>query len=245
MFSLRGSFVMKRAAAMIACLLLSPACSPPAMDASSAGEDETSEVTGLADCPDPSSEEGSQPGPIAPCRITLAGSDVFLRIASAAAPGAEDETSGALSIDVFSGQGERLQSLSEEVDHIAWPEVRDLDGDGLEDLLIPLMTGNVNTVYALHLQREGLGFVRAGELGGVSIERTDAGYISASGRSSAVEWETSYYRITANALEEVARVSTTPEYEDGEGQLQPETCTILSRQDEALTPEDLCPPRED
>ena len=239
---------MKRAAAVIAGFLLASACSPPSMDASSAGEEETAEAsaeTGLAACPDPSSEEGSQPGPIAPCRIDLAGSDVFLRIASAAGPGAEDETYGALSIDVFSGQGERLQSLSEEVERIAWPEVRDLDGDGLEDLLIPLMTGNVNTVYALHLQREGLGFVRAGELGGVSIDRTDSGYISAAGRSSAAEWETAYYRITANALEEVARVSTTPEYEDGDGQTLPETCTILSRQDEALLPEDLCPPRAD
>jgi hypothetical protein len=235
---------MKRYAAILVSLALAAACSPPSPDQGSLEEGQAEgdpASAGLQACSGAPSDGQGNMDTLTPCRIDLAGDGAFLRVSYAVAAGPQGETAGERIVDVLSRDGAVLQTLREQAESIFYPEVKDLDGDELEDVLIPLMTGNVNTTYALYLQRSDEGFVRAGELGGVSIERTPSGYISASGRSSAVEWETSYYRVTGNQLEEVARVSTTPEYEDETGGLHEETCTILSSRDDALQPEDLCP----
>ncbi len=89
------------------------------------------------------------------------------------------------------------------------PELIDFDGDGLVDIQLPLETGNVNTAWAIWRQAEAGKFVRieVDDLSGVSLTKTDSGYIAADGRSSANEYYVSFYKLTESKLEPIVTVS--------------------------------------
>ena len=89
------------------------------------------------------------------------------------------------------------------------PELTDFDKDGLLDIQLPLETGNVNTAWAIWRQAEAGKFVRieAEDLSGVSLTKTDSGYIAAQGRSSANEYYVSFYKLLESKLEPIATVS--------------------------------------
>lgn len=89
------------------------------------------------------------------------------------------------------------------------PELADFDKDGKVDIQLPLETGNVNTAWALWRQDTDGKFVRiqADDLSGVSLVKTDSGYIATQGRSSANEYYVSFYKLADAKLEPVATVS--------------------------------------
>jgi hypothetical protein len=127
-------------------------------------------------------------------------------------------------------------------DYIAAPELADVDADGLNDILIPLSTGNVNTTYGVWLQRAGLTFTRAGELGSLPL-RTPEGVIFAQGRSSAASWTSEFYTLEADTLRRVAVVDVVAEDTAGEGDAMTVTSTVCSvriREGSTLTAEALC-----
>lgn len=80
------------------------------------------------------------------------------------------------------------------------PTIEDFDKDGKADILLPLETGNVNTTWAVWRQIDGNQFVRVGEPSGVSITKTESGYIAVQGRSSAAEYFVDFYRLEADRL---------------------------------------------
>ncbi|MFY0637719.1 hypothetical protein [Maricaulis maris] len=87
------------------------------------------------------------------------------------------------------------------------PSAEDIDGDSDFDLLLPQETGNVNTRSHVWLQGEA-GFVSAGSINGIGIDPEGDGLMSVPARSSAAEWETTYYVARENRLLGVFSVST-------------------------------------
>src|SRR5690606_25893149 len=89
------------------------------------------------------------------------------------------------------------------------PAVKDFDQDGKADILLPLETGNVNTTWAVWRQVADGQFVRVGEPSGVSILKTDSGFIAVQGRSSASEYYVDFYKLEGDVLKRMltARVA--------------------------------------
>lgn len=120
-----------------------------------------------------------------------------------------------------------LQTITEKMDNtFGAPELQDIDEDGRDELLIPLVTGNVNTTWAVwRATGASTEYKRLEELSGVSIGRTDDGYIVASGRSSASSWVASYWKFDGEDLEPLAEVTVTAAG-DADGTVTSETCTV-------------------
>jgi len=112
------------------------------------------------------------------------------------------------------------------------PKLQDLDGDGRNELLVPLMTGNVNTVYALWRGvTSPQPYTRVGEISGVSFEAMDDGMFSASARASAASWVTSYYKFIDGDISNIATAMVElPADQEGE-----EKCTLSDDGGLALT----------
>jgi len=86
--------------------------------------------------------------------------------------------------------------------------LRDLDGDGAAELLIPLFSGNVNTVFSVwHQDDTGL-FAPVGELSSYGIDSFEArnGLVIAPSRGSAVTHYRAASRIGAGGLEAVYEI---------------------------------------
>ncbi len=73
--------------------------------------------------------------------------------------------------------------------------------------------------------------MRLGDVSGI-IHHTRDGYLAVAGKSSAAEWDVSFYRIAPNALEEIATLNVAAEGDD-QGNVTHTSCT-LSRQGPAF-----------
>ncbi len=103
-------------------------------------------------------------------------------------------------ISLFSTDGRLVQGFADTAGQtFAYPSLADIDGDGDVDLLLPQATGNVNTTSHVWLQGEA-GFVAAGSINGIGIEPEGDGLMSVAARSSAAEWDTTYYIARDNQL---------------------------------------------
>jgi hypothetical protein len=86
------------------------------------------------------------------------------------------------------------------------PELTDVNGDTLIDLIVPREIGNVNTVFGVWLAAEGGVFNRIGEVSGVTLGWAPQNYFSVSARSSADVWEVAFFDVAAGALDPVATI---------------------------------------
>ncbi|WP_339736855.1 hypothetical protein [uncultured Maricaulis sp.] len=86
--------------------------------------------------------------------------------------------------------------------------LRDLDGNGAAELLIPLFAGNVNTVFAVWRQDATGLFAPAGELSSYGIDslETREGLVIAPSRGSAVTHYETASRFGADGLETVYEI---------------------------------------
>lgn len=109
-----------------------------------------------------------------------------------------------LTVNLNTLEGQEVQSFGpitiEGV--MASPALRDINGDEREELFIPLLTGNVNTLWSVWQQDdEGL-FQRAGELSGFGVdafEVRDGLVITRSRGDAATSYETAS-RLTVDGL---------------------------------------------
>lgn len=156
------------------------------------------------------------------CRLEASGQTLHVRFAELAA----GMQSGNVSIDVIGSDGQVDQTVLEsDVSEYRAPSVQDVDGDGRGDILIPLMTGNVNTDYAVWLYSGADGrFERVGAVSGVEIKRTDEGYVAVPARSGAASWAVSFFRLDQEGLHPLVTLQI-----DGEevGGAIRSTCTVL------------------
>lgn len=85
------------------------------------------------------------------------------------------------------------------------PALRDLDGDGNAELLFGLMSGNVNTVFAVWRQNSAGLFVPAGEVSTYGIDSLELrdGLIIAPSRGSAASYYEEASRFGPDGLERV------------------------------------------
>ena len=105
--------------------------------------------------------------------------------------------------------GEAVLSESFETESFFYPSLSDLDGDGIEDILVPLITGNVNTEYRLIMSGEDGYTVARREISGHSLDPVTPGLFVAVARSSAVEHFASFYAWDGATLDLEAAVSIT------------------------------------
>jgi hypothetical protein len=121
---------------------------------------------------------------------------------------AEDESTE-VTVQVVQTGDKTIQEFKERMGNtFNGPELVDFDKDGLIDIQLPLETGNVNTSWAIWRQVADRKFVRieAEDLSGVSLTKTDSGYIATEGRSSASEYYVSFYTLAETRLTPVATV---------------------------------------
>jgi len=211
---------------------------PPAED--SAAQAAVERLMGLETCEDAALHYGSMLPQLTACRLELGEGKPSFVISSDQMIESETESMGILRAELTGEGGVSLQVIEETASGaFNYPYVEDLTGDGAADLMVPLMTGNVNTAYALWVQgADGL-FTRAGELSGVGISLAPNGFISAAGRSSAVEWETQYFRVTDGALEEVAAVVNRADPQPGETPPEGPACEVI-RVVDGIDPAPFC-----
>jgi hypothetical protein len=195
---------------------------------------------GLETCEDAALHYGSLLPQLTTCRLDLGDGQASFVISSDRMIESETESLGILRAELSGEDGRSLQVIEETVSGaFSYPYTEDLSGDGAADLMAVLMTGNVNTRYALWLQGEDGLFTRAGELSGVAIGLAPNGYISASGRSSAADWETQYFRVTGGVLEEVAAVVNRAGPQPGAPPPEEPACEVI-RIAEGIDPAPFC-----
>lgn len=197
-------------------------------------------LMGMETCADAAADSGGMQPELAPCRIALGEGKPSLVVTSTPMTEGPEGPSGQIRVETWGDGGLSLQVIEETAFFsFNYPYTEDLSGDGLPDLMVPLLTGNVNTAYALWVQGADAQFVRAGELGGVSIVQSPEGMIAASGRSSASEWETGYFRVSNGVLEEIAAVVNRADPEPGEPPLTVPACEVI-RIAEGVDPVSFC-----
>ena len=115
---------------------------------------------------------------------------------------------------IAGADGETALSESFETESFFYSSLIDLDGNGFDDILVPLITGNVNTEYVLIMGGEGGYTVASREISGHTLEPVTPGLFVTHARSSAVEHFASFFTWNGEALDHEATVSITFQDED-------------------------------
>lgn len=132
----------------------------------------------------------------AACQMQSSGQTLRVTYADLAA----GTQAGAVSIDVLGQDGQVVQTLLEaDVPEYMPLSLQDVDGDGRADILVPRVSGNVNTEYGVWIY-DGTRYRRVGDVSGVEVERTADGLIAVPARSSAISWNVRYYRLDESGL---------------------------------------------
>lgn len=99
-------------------------------------------------------------------------------------------------MEVSTLDGRLLQAFDFQTESFFYPSLDDINADGFEDIRIPLVTGNVNTEYAVFMGTQD-GFLHAPwQVSGFAVEAaTEDGLIVARARSSAAESYAEFYRF--------------------------------------------------
>lgn len=204
---------MRFAGLMVA--LVVAACSPaPETDATATpGETPAAKRMPLPDCAGIEAEDAGADGWKHPdCRLMLPDQS-GLAIEARYAPAEDDSTE--VQVQVVQPGDATIQEIVERMGNtFNGPNLEDFDKDGRTDILLPLETGNVNTTWAVWRQAEPGKFVRVGEPSGVSILKTDSGFISVQGRSSAAEYYVDFYKLEADSLKLVTTARVTARLDD-------------------------------
>lgn len=123
---------------------------------------------------------------------------------------------------VTNAEGDCLWTDEFETESFFYPRLEDLDGNGFEDILVPLITGNVNTEMLLIMGGEGGYALASRELGGYAFDPVEPGLFVVMARSSAAERYASFYIWNGEALDLEASVAITHQDEDTA------TCTLAT-----------------
>lgn len=141
------------------------------------------------------------------CAMQAQGQTLLVKFA----PLAAGASFGMVTIDVLNERGDVVQSMSEpDVSQYIPPTIEDVDGDGRADLLVTRETFNANATSGVWIYNGERGvYERAGQINGVGFERTEDGLIAVPARSSATEWDVTYYKLDEGGLHELLTVEVT------------------------------------
>jgi hypothetical protein len=175
-------------------------------------------MAGLQDCA--ALERTGELTPAA-CELEAAGRVIQVHFASVPA-GAEG---GAVEVSVLDPDRRVAQRLLEtDVSEYLMPSYEDVDGDGRADILMPRVSGNVNTEWGVWINA-GDRYLRVGEISGVEVQRTADGYIAVPARSSCCSWNVRYYRLDETGLHHLVTAQVDGEEESPGGRVR-STCSI-------------------
>lgn len=234
---------MKKVLAASLAALLAVACSPKAETGDSGAAPDGASAEKRMPLPACADVEATDAGAAGwghkDCRLQSSDSKGLAFEARYTAPVENQQTT--VTIQVVAPGDATVQTITEKMDNtFGAPELQDIDKDGRDELLIPLVTGNVNTTWAVwRAVGDATAYKRLEELSGIEIGRTDDGYIVTPGRSSAASWVVSYWKFDGEDLEPVADVTVTAEGDD-KGNVTSETCEVADTgglKDAGLTPE--------
>ena len=200
-------------------LLALAACSQSAQPAASAQSASLTNVPVCSGQPHPTTAD--HPYPASECKLVTPSQTFHVKFAEA-----QGDDNGNITVDVLGRDGVVVQTLREDhVSDYADPEAVDFDEDGHIDIEIPLIVGNDNRDLALwRFDSAQSRFVRLGDVSGI-IHHTRDGYLAVAGKSSAAEWDVSFYTIGAGALSELVTVNVAAEGDD-QGNATRTTCTL-------------------
>jgi hypothetical protein len=206
---------MRMRIASLMAVVLVAACSPaPETDgAPTPGEAPAAKRMPLPDCAEVEAQDADADGWKHPdCRLMLADQS-GLAIEARYAPAEDDSTE--VKVQVVQPGDATIQEIVERMGNtFNGPNLEDFDKDGMTDILLPLETGNVNTTWAVWRQSEPGKFVRVGEPSGVSVVKTDSGFIAVQGRSSAAEYYVDFYKLEADSLKLVTTARVAAKLDD-------------------------------
>ncbi len=161
------------------------------------------------------------------CRMMAAGDSGVafeVRYAESNEPGGPPTK---VSIQVVGPGDATLQTITEGMEStFAAPRLYDLNRDGVDELLVPLETGNVNTNYAVWAKGPGEApYLRAGEVSAFAFDWSDAGYVAALSRSAANIQVVEFLKLVDGKLAPIVRADITAEGEEN-GKVTGTTCDI-------------------
>lgn len=125
-------------------------------------------------------------------------------------------------LTITGSDGTDLLTEAFETESFFYPRLADLDGNGFEDILVPLITGNVNTEMLLIMGGEGGYTVASREISGYAHDPVVPGLFVVIARSSAVERYASFYTWDGEALDLEASVAIVHQDENSA------TCTLAT-----------------
>ncbi len=215
-------------AVCIAALLAVAACSDASdtgEGAPAAGDAPAAKRLPLPDCGETEAQDQGADGWKHPdCRLMFSDQS-GLAIEARYAPAEDDSTE--VKVQVVQTGDATIQEIAERMGNtFNGPSLEDFDKDGKIDILLPLETGNVNTTWAVWRQTDGLKFVRVGEPSGVSILKTDSGFISVQGRSSASEYHVDFYKLEADTLKPMLTARVAGQLDDQSAKVVAVACVI-------------------
>lgn len=113
--------------------------------------------------------------------------------------------------------GMLAQTMSYATESFFYPSLSDLNGDGRDELLVPIMTGNVNTTYSLAFGTE-YGFEwTSNELNGYGVDPVGDGVFMVAARDSAISRYIEFYRMDGTTIENIATLELSYDGVENEG----------------------------
>lgn len=110
-------------------------------------------------------------------------------------------------MEVRTFEGRLLQAFDFETESFFYPSMEDINSDGRQDILVPLITGNVNTEYAIFMGTEDGFLHQPWQVSGFAVEAANAdGLIIAQSRGSAVDSYAEFYRFDGETVSAEASV---------------------------------------
>ncbi len=193
-------------AAMLAAAACSPAPETDTTAVPAVGDGAAAKRLPLPDCGEVEATELGAEGVKHPdCRLMLPDQS---GLAIEARYSAAEDDSTEVKIQVVQPGDATIQEIVERMGAtMGGPSVEDFDKDGKADIRVPLETYTANTTWALWRQMDSNRFVRVGEPTGVSLVKTESGYIAVQGRGSAADYYVEFHKLEGDALVPVATVN--------------------------------------
>lgn len=133
---------------------------------------------------------------------------------------------GSVTITTLDPAGAHLQTITERGVGSTAPRLRDLDNDGLDELIIPIMMASANTRYVIYHATADGQFVRSGELAGIGIDTSAAGYTVVTARDSYELWNIQFWTFDAALLRPLVTADV-HFLDDGTGHVGGSECTVI------------------
>lgn len=195
----------------LALLLMAGGCatSPAALPEGTATDrQQLAAILLLPDCRAEEEATGALVDQLPSCRLKLRGSAGFITLTSDPVDYQPEGELGFLTLSVISRTGHLVAQFSEvTMGRYAYPRLEDINRDGLDDLLVPVLTGDARRAQALWLQEKTGDFVRIETLLDEDVSLHPGGLLASSRQAAEMQWETRYFRQKGARLEVAAVVT--------------------------------------